>query len=183
MIRILRAESHIRMPWKNGAGQTVEIATAPANASLENFVWRVSIAKVANSGPFSSFPTVDRTLAVLSGKMILHVSGRPDVAMCATSAPHRFPGDLPTRATVLEPVTDLNIMTRRGVCSVTLDRIESCGQFEAGSETLLLLQSKATLANGQTATRDDVLWLPSGTRVAFSTAPAVLWAMEFCTIS
>lgn len=65
-------------------------------------------------------------------------------------------------------------MTRRGVYSVNLSPIESCGQFEADSETLLLLQSNATLENGQTVARDGVLLLTSGERVAFSAAPAIL---------
>ena len=56
-----------RMPWKNGAGETREIAVFPESASIDTFEWRVSTATVAQSGPFSLFPGVDRTLCVLSG--------------------------------------------------------------------------------------------------------------------
>jgi len=177
-MRVLLADSHVRMPWKNGGGETTEVAIAPAGASLEDFAWRISMAKVPNSASFSTFAGVDRTLAVLDGEMIVHVENSADVRMCARSKPYSFPGDVPTRATVLKPVVDLNIMTRRGVCSVNLTWIGNCGRFEAARETLLLLQSDATLETGQTAGRDDVLWLASGERVAFSTAPASLWAVE-----
>lgn len=176
-MRVLLAKNYIRMPWKNGGGETVEIAIAPAGASLEDFVWRISMAKVPESGPFSSFPAVDRTLAVLNGEMIVHVEDRADVRLDALSNPYCFPGDVPTRATVLKPVIDLNIMTRRGVCSAHLHRVENCGRFEAHDETLLLLQSHAGLKNGETAGRDDALWLERGERIAFSTAPATLWAI------
>lgn len=56
-----------RMPWKNGGGTTVEIASAPGDADLDTFVWRVSVAEVARDGPFSAFPGVDRVIALVRG--------------------------------------------------------------------------------------------------------------------
>ena len=52
--------------WKNGLGQTREIAIQP---SLDGggFLWRVSIAEVNTSAPFSAFPGVDRVIALLAG--------------------------------------------------------------------------------------------------------------------
>jgi environmental stress-induced protein Ves len=65
------------MPWKNGGDETTEVAAGPPGASLETFDWRISMAHIAQSGPFSLFPGVDRTLAVLSGVGIrLSVAGR-----------------------------------------------------------------------------------------------------------
>ena len=55
------------MPWKNGGGSTVELAISPADAGLEDFAWRISTAQVAVDGAFSSFPGIDRSLAVLAG--------------------------------------------------------------------------------------------------------------------
>ena len=131
------------------------------------------------SGPFSSFPNVDRTLAVLQGEMILHVENRPDVAMTAMSTPYRFPGDVATSATVIETVTDLNVMTRRSACRAGLARLERCSAFEAvGGETLLLLRDGARLANGQSLAPDDVLWLSAGETVAFSSPATLAWAIE-----
>ncbi len=66
-MRILRAADHKRMPWKNGGGETVEIAVAPQDAALGDFDWRISMATVAADGPFSIFPGIDRTLSILSG--------------------------------------------------------------------------------------------------------------------
>jgi environmental stress-induced protein Ves len=57
---------YARMPWKNGGGQTTEIAVS-AGASLADFDWRVSIAEINADGPFSAFAGVDRTLVLLSG--------------------------------------------------------------------------------------------------------------------
>ena len=56
-------------PWKNGGGSTTEIAIAPLGATVDKFDWRISLATIANSGPFSVFPGVDRTLAPSSASM------------------------------------------------------------------------------------------------------------------
>jgi uncharacterized protein len=114
-MRILRATDYRRMPWKNGGGETVEIAIAPEGASLESFAWRISMAQVASSGPFSRFPGVDRTLAVLGRSGIcLEVAGAEPVALTRETPPFRFSGDEPAEAGLIEgPVEDLNVMTRR----------------------------------------------------------------------
>ena len=54
------------MPWKNGGGETLELAIAPAGAGLEDFAWRISSARVGAAGPFSACAGVDRSLALLS---------------------------------------------------------------------------------------------------------------------
>lgn len=67
-MQLLRARDYRRMPWKNGGGETVEIAVFPTNAGVDAFDWRISIATVATNGPFSIFPGIDRTLSILSGE-------------------------------------------------------------------------------------------------------------------
>ena len=39
-MRILRGADYKRMPWKNGGGETVEIAVSPEGAALSDFDWR-----------------------------------------------------------------------------------------------------------------------------------------------
>lgn len=115
-MKILRASDYRRMAWKNGGGETVEIAVFPAGASIEDFDWRISMATVASNGPFSSFPGVDRTLSVLSGAgMELTIDNAPPLALYPGSDPCPFPADKPTSARLVNGVvTDLNVMTRRG---------------------------------------------------------------------
>lgn len=55
-MKIIRASEYKTMPWKNGGGVTVEIAIHPPGASVNAFDWRISMATVAQDGPFSSFP-------------------------------------------------------------------------------------------------------------------------------
>jgi environmental stress-induced protein Ves len=115
-MKILRASDYKRMPWKNGGGETVEIAVYPAGASIEDFDWRISMATVASDGPFSIFADVDRTLSILSGAgMELTIDSGAPLTLDLNSEPCPFPADRPVFAALVSGVTtDLNVMTRRG---------------------------------------------------------------------
>jgi len=76
MLRIIRSADYLTRPWKNGGGTTRDIASSPPGASLDDFVWRLSLAQVDRDGPFSRFDNVDRTLVLLSGAMTLHEQDR-----------------------------------------------------------------------------------------------------------
>ncbi len=116
-MKVLRAKDYRRMPWKNGKGETVEITVFPADASVSDFGWRVSMAPVVSDGAFSSFEEIDRTLSILAGEgMRLSVEGMESVVLGTGSAPFSFPGDAATDAVLTQgPITDLNVMTRRGI--------------------------------------------------------------------
>jgi len=124
-MRILRAADYRVMPWKNGGGTTTEIAVSPDGAGLDDFDWRVSMARVEGSGPFSSFAGIDRTLSVLEGEgIVLDIAGRPAARLTPASQPFFFPADLPTSAALIAgPITDLNVMTRRGRTLHSVERL------------------------------------------------------------
>ncbi|MFK0688671.1 HutD family protein [Mesorhizobium sp. IMUNJ 23033] len=124
-MRILRAADYRVMPWKNGGGTTTEIAVSPDGVGLDDFDWRVSMARVEAGGPFSSFAGVDRTLAVLEGEgIILDIAGQAPQKLTSASAPFSFPADVPTGAELIAgPVTDLNVMTRRTRMTHTVERL------------------------------------------------------------
>lgn len=114
---VLRAADRIARPWKNGGGITRDVFTHPEGAALETFDWRVSLADVATDGPFSHFPGIDRTTAILSGAGFdLTVKG--DIRrLTPQTPPLAYPGDVPASARLIAgPVTDLNVMTRRERC-------------------------------------------------------------------
>ncbi|WDZ75924.1 HutD family protein [Ensifer adhaerens] len=165
-MKILRAKNYKRMPWKNGGGETVEIAVFPEKASLGDFDWRVSMATVATDGPFSSFPGIDRTLSILQGKgMRLMIDGREPVVMTGETPPLPFPADVATSATLVDgPIVDLNVMTRRGRLAHSVQRlaIDRPQTVEGSAGTTLVLchggavrlsaaEATADLATGDTA--------------------------------
>ena len=113
--RIIRSADYRRMRWKNGQGETAEVAIGPEGATLADFDWRISMASVEADGPFSAFAGIDRTLTVVAGAGLrLSPRGSPAVALTVASAPFSFAGDVAVDATLCGgPVTDLNVMTRR----------------------------------------------------------------------
>ncbi|OWV61247.1 HutD-family protein [Rhizobium sp. N122] len=149
-MRILRAGDHKRMPWKNGGGETVEIAVSPEEAGLAGFDWRVSMATVAADGPFSIFPGIDRTLVILDGNgIVLDIEGKTPVLLTTASDPLAFPADIPVAARLQDgAITDLNVMTRRAGLAHRLVRIEIDGGriVPLTSSTGLLLCHRGTLS-------------------------------------
>ena len=111
-------EQYRNMPWKNGAGTTIEMAIFPEHASLHDFDWRVSRAAVPEDGSFSHFDGIDRSLALLDGpgmrlkvNDVLHqVDAVNNIAV--------FAGEAATHAELIDgPITDFNLMSRRGLCT------------------------------------------------------------------
>lgn len=101
-------------PWKNGGGSTCEIASWPPGSTLEDFDWRVSIATIAASGPFSVFPGVDRTLMLLDGDGMKLKGDGVHALLDTPYEPFEFSGDVAVDCTLLgKPSSDLNVMCRR----------------------------------------------------------------------
>ena len=115
-MKILRVAEQVSMPWKNGGGETIEIARSPEASSLDTFDWRISRARIESSGAFSRFPGIDRTLIVLGGEgILLAVEGCLQVRLTQQSKPFAFDGGRAAQSTLLQgPITDLNVMTKRG---------------------------------------------------------------------
>jgi environmental stress-induced protein Ves len=109
------------VPWKNGGGTTRELVTWP---SAEDWVWRVSVAEVAQSGPFSRFPGIDRWFAVLEGDGVaLSINGERH-SLTSSSVPFHFDGGMATACALLGGATlDFNLMTRRDVAQAHLTRL------------------------------------------------------------
>ena len=141
MIRILKADEYRRMPWRNGRGETAEVAIGPAGATLNDFDWRVSMARIDADGPFSIFPETDRTLTVLRGDGLhLSIAGSASVELTCDSEPLAFPGDVAADATLLGgTVTDLNVMTHRGRLKHSVRRLRIAGSVELALEAPLAL--------------------------------------------
>lgn len=113
------------MPWRNGGGVTTELWIAPPGAALDAFDWRLSMARIDALGPFSTFPGIDRVLAVLEGRLRLRIEGGPHLELGPGDPAVAFPGERAVEGTPLAgPVLDLNLMLRRSGFKGALQRIE-----------------------------------------------------------
>ena len=97
-------------PWKNGGGTTRELIAWP---NSEHWVWRMSVAEVAQSGPFSRFDGVQRWFAVLGGVGVALTHERQRHLLTVNSAPLCFDGGRLTGCELLAgPTLDFNLMVR-----------------------------------------------------------------------
>lgn len=110
-VQILRAASRPVSRWRNGGGETSEIAHHPPGAETD-WWWRASIATITQDGTFSPFPGCDRVLVPLDGALRLAIAGTPrDVPRLGAL---RFRGEEDVRAVdVTHQTTDLNIIVSR----------------------------------------------------------------------
>lgn len=126
-----------RVPWKNGLGTTREVATWPEDAGVsERFLWRVSVASVTQSCPFSEFHGYERTILLVSGDGFELDFGdaAPARALRAPLEPCTFQGEWRTRCRLLGgPVEDLNVMVDRTRASATVDVIRETQSRDLGA--------------------------------------------------
>jgi environmental stress-induced protein Ves len=164
-MRIIRAADCKVMPWKNGGGTTTEIAVAPEGASLGDFDWRISMANVGQDGPFSSFPGIDRTLSVLTGNGIRLAFGDGEtVSLDRATAPFFFAADRAVDGVLVDgAIDDLNVMSRRGAWSHSVERLTG-GSHEIAAERglLVLVACQGTWRmNGMALAAGDSAILPA----------------------
>ncbi len=127
-------------PWKNGGGVTRELACFPAGATMSDFIWRISIADVSQSGPFSSFPGIDRVITLLDGDgMQLQFADNTRHALVDKLTPYSFRGEAQVDAHLIDsPSRDFNLMLRRDAAHGTVEVRHASGTIEANQTTLLL---------------------------------------------
>ena len=175
-MRILRAVNRTPMPWKNGGGVTREVAIWPPTAALDAFDWRISIADVAQGGPFSAFPGVDRVLTVIEGAGLeLAVEDLATVTLDAAAPPFAFPGDAACDAELHDgPIRDLNLMIRRGVCTVSVSRLNGPHVFECAAQTTFVLALEPLELNREHLEAEDGAILERGARLSLGGGRAIL---------
>ena len=149
-------DSYIAMPWRNGLGQTLEVAKQnPASGS--EFAWRLSIADVSNDGAFSNFSGYERTLLLLEGAGITLAfeDGRKSVLTEPLQAAS-FCGAEQTVATLhAGPIKDFNVMCRADYCNAAVssstDTAETVVDVHAGTLLLYAVGERLTIAGESVA--------------------------------
>ncbi len=105
-------------PWKNGKGESTEIAIFPEKASFaaDPFLWRLSSAKVLEEGEFSYFPEYDRYLTLFKGPFLdISIGDQPPYRMSPGKV-LLFRGEEKVFARPAPGgVVDLNLIFRRSI--------------------------------------------------------------------
>lgn len=181
---ILRRSDYQRMPWKNGQGLTEEVRSFPPDSTMETFDWRLSIAHVGADGPFSQFPGIDRSIALLDGEGLILDLPDGETILHPQGEPFAFPGEWDVSSRNSSGGTmDLNIMTRRGRCvhRMVRHKLQAGDVLAASSQAVLVFNTKATIrADGTDVMleRFDCLMLSAGEAVTVAGKPVELLAVE-----
>lgn len=143
-MRIIRQSSFTAVPWKNGGGVTREAIRVPPNG--DSFDWRVSLARIDTSGPFSDFAAYHRFMVLLKGAgVVLNFSGGPPPRVRElrnVGDMEEFDGGLATLCELVNgPCVDLNLMVSKNLRGVRT-RVESLREarsFTVGSHESMLV--------------------------------------------
>lgn len=163
-MHIIRLSACPPSTWKNGGGSTRQLLAYPPGASLDNFAYRVSVAEVDSDGPFSHFPGVDRSLAILQGDGLALMNG-PQLfgTLLAGQPPMAFDGGLPLSGLRLGgKVRDFNVMSRRGQASHHCQQLvldSGSHHLALPSGSLLFVASGQLQLATQTLHAMEALWL------------------------
>ncbi|MDR5782632.1 HutD family protein [Caballeronia sp. LZ065] len=132
---LIRGDTLVASPWKNGGGITREVAAqAPT--------WRASIADIDRPGPFSRFDGIDRLLVLLDGAGV--VLGEQVVGHALGLA--RFTGETLIDAQLIDgPVRVFNLMTQRDAARASVDVWQTPGTRVVSGDTVLLHCARGTL--------------------------------------
>jgi uncharacterized protein len=124
-------------PWRNGGGVTRELAAWPCAG---DWIWRISVAEVAASGPFSRFQGVRRWFAVLGGEGVRLKLPDAQQQLTRASAPFQFEGELAVDCELRDgPTQDLNLMVRRDRAQARMERIAGVQSRAARAGMVLAL--------------------------------------------
>jgi hypothetical protein len=194
-----------RQPWRNGAGTTRVLAqgtigstspgsgcgsgsdpgSGPDSALGEHdreADWRVSVAEIAGSAPFSAFAGFDRHAVLIDGSALVLRDADPNdgsaIVFARPGAIARFSGETALVAQQAAPGTRLfNLMTRRGLATGAIQTLQEPAAFlPAGDIRLLLvIEGRYRLASGETLAPGAGMLVDSDERLAMSRIDADGW--------
>ena len=157
-LQVIRKAAFTATPWKNGGGITHEALRMPPSG--DPFRFRVSVAHIDASGPFSEFAEYNRKMVLLKGAGIdLRFGDGVQKSLRKVGELLEFDGALAAHCELLNGAcVDLNLMVLKSdSAAVRIERfIESVAVSASRHETLLIfpIDRKITvqITAGKTAT-------------------------------
>ncbi|SEM29441.1 hypothetical protein SAMN05443999_1192 [Roseovarius azorensis] len=161
-MRLIPYSRLVAAPWKNGGGETREIAVSPSGAGYDDFDWRLSIATIAEDGAFSAFPGIDRTLILLAGKGVAMRLGDQGEHVLQSGQRLQFAGEQIVQSRLLDgTVQDLNVMLRRDRMTAHIDteplQRRTVLDLGIGGGAIFVCEGQAVLSDGTVLGRWDTI--------------------------
>ncbi|KAI8825179.1 uncharacterized protein EV422DRAFT_249081 [Fimicolochytrium jonesii] len=141
-VNLLDDANYVRSPWKNGLGETHQIAISPPTADFEadDFLWRLQLSEVRDSCSLSVYPGYDIALLLLptdkpapsarrnsvTSPVALHHNDQATAVPLRPLQPYTYSGEWPTTCRLrTSPVRHLTFIANRDRTrvSATLENI------------------------------------------------------------
>ena len=163
--------------WRNDGGVTRELVAWPPG---DDWQWRMSVANVESSGPFSRFEGVHRWFAVLNGAgLVLDIGGERHT-LTAVSPPLVFDGAAPTNCTLLDGATQDFTLMVQGLgarAAVRSAQVKEEPARRAGDTEQNVLPT--SLRDGASAACTCMVRVTSPTRIAVDASKVIaFWAIN-----
>ena len=134
------------IPWKNGGGLTSELMAWPESQAWD---WRMSVAEIGRSGPFSTFDGVERWFAVLTGAGVQLDVGTARAAeaykLTPEVAPLCFAGESQVDCTLtIGAAQAFNLMLRRGTAQGRMLRVAGDFSIELDASKIIAVYAIST---------------------------------------
>ncbi|POZ61351.1 HutD/Ves family protein [Chromobacterium alticapitis] len=181
MPQIYTADQFRPMPWANGGGRTLELFRLPHPERPQAFAARLSVAEVAQGGPFSHFPGIDRQLGLLEGEgMALRASDGRAWRLDAPGQVVDFEGEASITCHLLGgPLRDCNLMLARDWGRGRLERLMPADgesvRLEAADLVLLYLQRGCWWGDGEALPAGGLLVLEKEAAELRAGGGAIAW--------
>ena len=159
--QVVRLDDVPATPWRNGGGVTRELAAWPQAA---DWTWRMSVAEIGQSGPFSSFDGVDRWFAVLAGRGVQLMVNKQVHRLTCIDAPFFFDGAASTDCQLIDGATqDFNLMVRTGRAGAHMVRVSGCfdAAVDGAANASKIIAIYAIDANATVIFNNETLHLPA----------------------
>ncbi|MFG2650697.1 HutD family protein [Streptomyces sp. NPDC048436] len=156
--RVIRVATLAPQRWANGRGWTREIHREPAAGDPGVTAWRLSLADIEDTGPFSPFPGMERHLmSAAPVPLRLSIDGvAHDLRYTQVVS---FAGDSTVATTAVDGRAQaLNLMARTGISS-SLDLLRGDAQLpvSAASATALVVLDGTVRLGGRRLERFDTI--------------------------
>lgn len=150
-LQVVRKSAFTAIPWKNGGGITHEALRVPQMG--DPFRWRVSVAHIDVSGPFSDFGGYHRKMVLLRGSgVILKFAGGETRELCRIGDLVEFDGAESTYCELQGGAcVDLNLMVSKSIAvdarvlrldvSIAVEALQNTSTLIFAVEDPLLLES------------------------------------------
>lgn len=151
-LKVIRKSSFTAVPWKNGGGITHEAIRVPADGDA--FLWRVSVAQIDSSGPFSDFAGYSRNMVLLRGQgLLLKFDNGEHRVLQRVGDTAAFDGAISTHCDLLDgPCVDLNFIVSKSIrAAARVVRLGETLTLQASPDTTLIFSIEAPISLGSDA--------------------------------